>query len=360
MSTPPVAPSHDERSDMPHSPSETYDSGGVGLSLFGLARFVVRNLHILILVPLLVASLQVSRAVLFGRSYTATSTILPESTDGGMGGYSALAAQFGVALGGPAGATVEFYEVLLRSPAVAKALANSRFEFADSDTAVAATLGEILAIDAPTEHRRSLRTVRAVQDMIDVTANSHAGTLDVQTTADWIPLSEMMNRRLLEIVDSVNVERRRSMAATEETFLAQRIQDATTELAAAERQLSSFLEANRTYQSSPELMFTAARLQRQVEVRQQIYLSLAQVHESARLGALRNVPAISIINPPEGTADRQRLLLIVIIWGLLGGILALLIIGIREWVARERMADPGGYERLRADLRARRGTGSRG
>ena len=51
----------------------------------------------------------------------------------------------------------------------------------------------------------------------------------------------------------------------------------------AEEQLRGFYERNRSWQQSPQLTFDEGRLRRQVEIRQEVYLTLRREYETARV-----------------------------------------------------------------------------
>ena len=109
-----------------------------------------------------------------------------------------------------------------------------------------------------------------------------------------------MNRRLLELVTEFNQERRQSQAAAERRFVEARREEAKGELEEAERNLQRFLEQNRSYESSPQLVFEAQRLQRSVDINQQLYTSLAQSYEQARIAETVTHPSL-----PSWTSPRR-------------------------------------------------------
>jgi uncharacterized protein involved in exopolysaccharide biosynthesis len=322
------------------------------LSVVEVANFFLRNLAVFILLPFLFGVGVIAKAYLIGRDYVATSSFLSEGAEGG--GYSSLAAQFGVSLtGGEAGSSVEFYEALLNSRGILAALATSRMELVEAGgNRRSGTLLDLLEIAEEPASDRMRRGLRELRAAIAVRPNPTAGILEVATTASSPQLAELMNRRLLDLVVDFNIRRRQATAAAEQSFAAERLQAAQSELRDAERAFERFLELNRTYQSSPQLVVQAARLQRTMEMRQQVFLSLSQSHEQARIDAVRNTPVISLITAPEGTAERGRLLPSLIIAGMTGLILAGLIAGIREWLSRLRRKQPAEYAALRGQMAA--------
>jgi uncharacterized protein involved in exopolysaccharide biosynthesis len=63
--------------------------------------------------------------------------------------------------------------------------------------------------------------------------------------------------------------------------------------------MEHFLETNRQYRQSPQLILEWGRLQRQVDMRNQIYTSLLNAYETARIEEVKDLPVINIIEPPE-------------------------------------------------------------
>ena len=47
-------------------------------------------------------------------------------------------------------------------------------------------------------------------------------------------------------------------------------------------------------------------MQRDIEVRLGVYTSLAQAFEAARIDEVRNIPVITIIDSPDGSAESNR------------------------------------------------------
>jgi uncharacterized protein involved in exopolysaccharide biosynthesis len=97
------------------------------------------------------------------------------------------------------------------------------------------------------------------------------------------------------------------------------------------------LQQNRTFEQSPELTFTHDRLQREVSVQQQLYLSLAQAYEQARIDEVRNTPIITMIERPIMPVANPRMLFVKVGMALLAGVaLACLVAFLREVFSADR------------------------
>ena len=127
---------------------------------------------------------------------------------------------------------------------------------------------------------------------------------------------------------------------------------AQDELRDAEAGLESFLQRNRRYQDSPQLVVEFGRLQRRVELRQQVANSLSQAFEQSRIEEVRNTPVVTIVERPEGAAKPARTLRqAALVGGVLGGLATLGFIFALELLRAQGELDPSSNERLREQLR---------
>jgi uncharacterized protein involved in exopolysaccharide biosynthesis len=314
------------------------DYQGSRVTLASLLAFLVKYFRLLVLLPFVAAVLGLAVAVVSGRTYTAYSSILPEHVEGsGYGGVSALASQFGIALpGGAAGNSIDFYSAFIREYSTLRRLANTEYRFAHEGDTLSGKWLDLAKVEAPTEHLRQIAGVRLLATRIETKPVLESGVLEIRTESAYPQLAEQINRRILELIEEFNLERRRRYAVAEREFLGGRAQEALGQLRSAEADFERFLERNRTYQASPELTVAAARLQRAVELRQQLYISLAQAYEQARVEEVRQTPQVTVLTEPEGTVDRSRLLPTILLFGFLGGVFGLSVALAMEWIDRQR------------------------
>ena len=118
--------------------------------------------------------------------------------------------------------------------------------------------------------------------------------------------------------------------------------EAERALREAEDRLQGFLQRNRVI-SSPDLGFEHDRLQRQVTLRQQVYTSLVQNQEEARIREVRDTPVITVLENPRlpVVSEPRRSVLKGILGGLAGGLLGAMIAFLAEGVSRARRQSSG-------------------
>lgn len=141
------------------------------------------------------------------------------------------------------------------------------------------------------------RLSRQVQGEVSAVA-SRAGIVTVQVRLDDGVLAEAMNAALLDVVSDFLHEHRRGRAQAERAFIEERLVEARRELLAAENQYQQFLQANRRLDNSPRLAFEASRLEREEQLRQQLYANLAVAYDRARLDEVGRPPVVAVLEAP--------------------------------------------------------------
>lgn len=309
----------------------TPDAGAtLRVSTTSMLTLVIRHLRTLILVPIGVATLAVLYVLLIGRTYQADSSFTPESSSSALQRVAGLAAQFGVAIGGGnSGESVDFYAELVQSRSILEDVVNARYFyrrqglFAGRDSIVG-TLMDVYRVGGKTPEARLNAAIRTLNANLAVRTNARSSIVRISVIAPSAELAESINANLLKAVSDFNVAKRQTRAASEREFVAERLRLAREELQSSEAALESFLQGNRRYEDSPQLVVQYGRLQRQVDLRQQVANTLAQAFEQSRIEEVRNTPVITVVERPEGAARPARTLRrAALLGGLVGGLLTL-------------------------------------
>jgi len=311
------------------------------LSILGVVNVLLRRRRLLIFLPILVGALAAWSGMSQPRSYSASVTFLPEGAESG--GASGIARQLGVDIGGQAGPSAQFYADLLEGREVLRQALESTYRIHSDEGGVR----EVKLIDlyeADGDSRSRLRAVDRLRDSFS-TSVRRTGVVQVTVTAFDPALAEQLASRLVELLNEFNLERRQSQALEQRRFVAARMQEAQSELREAENALKTFLQQNRQFRNSPELLFEHDRLQRHVAMRQEIFTSLAQSHERARLDAVRDTPVITVIDHPEGSAHPVgRGTALRIVFGLVAGfVIAIFLALLLEFPRRSARKDGSEY-----------------
>jgi|GEM_PF-394573 len=339
-----------------------------GLDVLAL---LVRERRLLIGLPLITLLSALAFSLLLPRLYAVESRFTPESSSSSLSRFAGLAGQLGFDLPTPEGGeSLDFYAELLESRELLRELALTEFRFEDDGRTLDGNLVELLEVKGDSPDERVRNTVEVLEDLVTARPDNAAQMVTLESAAPWPALAVEVNGRIIELVQEFNVDRRQTRAAAERQFTEARLAEAQAELTAAEDQLARFLSDNRRFEESPQLVFQNQRLQQRVAMRQELYRSLVQGYEQARLDEVRNTPVITVIDPPRGPAERVSPNFVVN--GLLGLVLGLLLaiglIAARAMLRAAERSDPAGLSRLRSAVgevggplrRLRRGDGHQG
>jgi uncharacterized protein involved in exopolysaccharide biosynthesis len=286
-----------------------------------------------------------AKLLLSPRVYTTESSFIPQSNSP-TSNFSGIAAQIGIALPlTEPGRSPEFYASLITSRQVLGAVVDTPFVLPGQGPI---TLVEHYESSGETPALRRDEAIMSLEGDLETTVDATSGVVELRATATDPALALMINQRVLDLVNQFNLHTRQSQAAMERKFTEGRLEEVRGDLREAEDRQQRFLQRNRDYQNSPELLFQSDRLQREVEFRQQLYAVLAESYERAKIDEVRDTPVITVVERPELPArpDRRGLVkwgLVSLILGLvLGSILAL----IREALARTRTDEPAEFAEL--------------
>ncbi len=262
--------------------------------------------------------------------YTATASFIPQGFDAGRSGLAGLIGQFGVSLPtSNQSLSPDFYSQLLRSRVLLEPIARGSFVVEEMGHRSVPFL-TLFKVNGGSKASRVEEGVRELSAMIVPTVMKTTGVVQVSIATEWPSVSLAIVKALLNGVTTYNQQTRQGLAADEERFVQARLLEATSELRASEDRLQNFLQNNRMIGSSAELAFERDRLQRDVALRQQLYTTLMQAYEDARIREVRDTPVVTVFEPPAVAAmpePRGRLktiLLSLMLGGLVGSVLALI------------------------------------
>lgn len=341
------------------------------ISLVEVGSVLLRHRVLIVRSGVAVTLLAVLFALRTPLSYTANTSFLPQAGSGGgsgIGGLAGLAGQFGIAVpSGALGESPEFYAEIVRSREILEVLATEEFSLDDGeveDTArQSGTLADILEIGTE-EQDAALRrqgTIDWLRAAVSVTTGKQTQVVSISVKTPQASLSEALASRLLALLNDFNLRTRQSQAAAERAFIETRLAEVQDSLRAAEDRLERFLESNRQWAGSPELTFQRDRIQRQVVMQQQVFTSLAEAHEQARIAEVRNTPVITVVERPVRPVrpDPRGRIMKAAVGVVLGGMLGVLLAFGREYSHRARAREGAEYQEFstlwqqtRADVRS--------
>ena len=343
--------------ERPEAAAETAAAWDGGVSLLRVARVLLGNLGALIGLPLSMAVVFVGTALLGGPRYTTNASFitLQASEDQISGALPLAAAQLGFLQATPSQSPAFYADLLISRELLGNV---ARREYGDSSREggdATAHLARRLRVRESSPPLRLEKTIDALEDVLRVTADNQTGVVTLSVTTREPALSQALAENLLVAIGEFDRETRRSQASAEREFVESQRALAEQDLLIAEDSLQAFLQNNRRWENSPGLTFEHDRLQRRVDLRQQLYVQLNQSYERARIEEVRNTPVVTVLEQPRAPVrpDAGRILIRLFL-GLAAGLgLALAWVCGRELLREERARDPALYEGVASAARGR-------
>lgn len=275
------------------------------------------------------AAVLTSVAVLLMRpTFASTASFVPENPAGPRlpAGLAGFAAQLGLNLGGEASRSPAFYADVLHSREVLGNVLNARVP-GDGDSITVFALYRVEGDSPQEQFDDGLKTLR---NHVKVSVDQRTNVVRVGVEGPSATAARDVANLLLARLADFNLNTRQSTAGERRRFIESRVTATEQELRAAEEALRAFYDRNRQWETSPHLRFEEQRLNRQVSVQQDIYLTLRREYELARVEEVNNTPLFTIIDRPSLPGRRIRpqrtftVLLVTFVVGILACGIALL------------------------------------
>lgn len=257
------------------------------------------------------------------RVYKSSAVFVPQGSEPGTSALARAAGQFGLSVpsgGGSWGPAM--YVELVRARALLEPLA--------ADTITVAELGgrrlsipDLFKIskELPPQ-KRADRATGALAGIVSAEEVNALAGVRITVKTPWPSVSKELADRLLHRLNEFNLETRQAQAAAERQFAELQSAQARLALRDAEARLQAFLRGNRAIEGSPELSFERDRLQRDVSLRQDVYTSLLQSREEARMREMRDLAVITVFEKPRiaEIPESRQTVRKGLIWGLVGAL----------------------------------------
>ena len=321
------------------------------ITLLELTAVLLRRWRLLVGLPLAATVVAVAIALVMPPTFTATATFVPERSSNTRlpAGLAGIAGEFGISIGSEGSRSPRFFADVLKSREILERLLQSTF--ADPRTREpndSTQLLSILKVRGRSTADSLSNGVRALGNLIGTRVDAQTDIVRLTVESRYAETAAATSNRLVAYLNEFNTHTRQSQAGQRRRFVEARIAEAEHELRAAEADLRNFYERNRTWQQSPQLTFDEGRLRRQVEIRQEVYLTLKREFETARIEEVNDTPVITVIDPAV-TPSRPswpRLPVVGLLAVVLGGLASVLWAFAAHFLEGARVHDRTAYEEI--------------
>jgi uncharacterized protein involved in exopolysaccharide biosynthesis len=284
-----------------------------------LAR-LKNTLILIILVPTLLAALI---SLIIPKKFDASATILPVDEASRFGSLSQELSQYSpIPLGLPSGLSdfsTSMYPDILKSRLISKAILHTEFTFPspeDGSREITTTLFDLWEVE---NDDVGLKVIfKAVTIFID----KQTGIVRISARTRSPVLSANIVNEYLNQLDHYNTQVRTSRAKEALIFTENRLEEIKKELLMAEQELNAFQKNNRNYfnTTDPNLLLQHGRLNRQREMKNQLFLTLTNQYEVIRIEAKKDIPVIQVLDaatPPMIKATPRRKFIVIAVFSIM-------------------------------------------
>jgi uncharacterized protein involved in exopolysaccharide biosynthesis len=251
----------------------------------------------MILVNFIVAVLLLVYLYLIAKPYFESSvTILPEygNKSTTLSNLSQLAALAGVRVG--EGAPTDIYQNLIYSESVLENVIYHKYETEKYDIPV--DLVQYFLDDDSLSYSKRKNFLRLYKSFSESVVRSNVERMTrILTITVSMPESKLSADVANQIAESLDLfvrSKRKTYASEQKYYLEKRTVQLKDSLEFVEEKLRSFREQNRVVLQSPKLMLEQARLMRDVEILNAVYIELNKQLEIAKIDDIRETPIVNI------------------------------------------------------------------
>jgi tyrosine-protein kinase Etk/Wzc len=286
--------------------------------------------------------------------YTAQTSFTPEtpnnaSLTSSLAGLAGLAGQMGISVPSAGSVSPDFFAMVLHSREILRSTLRTEFADPTSDSSrVRRSLLDILKVRGKTPEQRLQEGTRRLEHQTEVVIDRRTGIVSLAVEMPSPDLAAAVANLMVEQLNRFNLERRQSQSREERRFSGERLATAERELRAAEQAHLAFLQRNRVYTESPLLNFEANRLSREVQLKQEVFLTLTKSYEQARIAEVRDTPVLTVIDSAVAPVKRTRprRMLGVLIAFMVGGLIGTAAAYVVDLRARGRWRGRSDYREL--------------
>lgn len=333
------------------------------VSIFDLLTPLVRRRRLIILTALACGLLTAAIVLILPPRYTALTTFVPEAPKESSlsTSLSGLASQFGLGAQAATPYSADFMADVLKSREIRESILATEFPDPNSrQGTVNRPLLEMLDVRGATPRQRVEKGLLELEEATSIIVDKRTAVVSLRVTLKNSDLAARVANRMVEELNTFNVERRRSQSGEERLFTERRLEELRQELAAAEDELIRFLQRNRLFSEFSVAAVGARRLERRVQLKQEVLASMSRSYEEARINEVRDTPVLTVIDraePPAWKSFPRRIIsvLAALVFGAVAGIGLAYLLEARRRVRPE--ARPDYREFLRAVGEAQEGLG---
>ena len=137
-------------------------------------------------------------------------------------------------------------------------------------------------------------------------AEGKTGLISIDILMEEPQLAAKIVNKMYPMILDFTIEEYAKSAKLNRQFIEDRQKEIEIQLTSAEDALKKFREKNRSILNSPQLQLEMDRLMREVEIKTQVYITLQQQYELARINEAKELPSVIILDEGIPAAEKNK------------------------------------------------------
>ena len=288
-----------------------------------LAKVLIDKKIYIFLVTILFIVTGFGSSFFLTKYYNAEISLYPAKNDlsQGLGQFQSIAANFGI----NSADNDQRFNIpdVVKSRLIASKVVNQKWQF---NNGMSVDLINLWHLNQPPWYsffyRNKIDTVVVIEKAIkkfnnhvQVSEDRISGLIKISTTFQDPLIAASVANFIGNQVELYIQKENSAQSTKEKLFISDRLSIVKKELETSEVELKDFRERNRGYEDSPELFMIYSQLYREVEAKKEVYLTLQQQLELARIEEVKQSPILHVLDhavPPIRKSFPNRSLFLII------------------------------------------------
>ena len=242
--------------------------------------------------------------------YVTTAKLLTTGDDNSLSNIQGLASQFGLSLPFQAGSNLSFsdiYPEIVKSRQLTAIILEKKFNTRKygQKQSLKNILSRQYRLDKYDVDERFKRASEILRDNIKVSKARLTSIVTLEVGAIEPDFAVDLTNAIINESDKLQRQFKTHQVSDKRSFIQDRIKDVKKDLESAQEDLKEFREKNRQVQYSPALLLEEERLTTEMDVKKEIFSTLKQQFELAKIEEVEEGATVQILDKPVAPYEQS-------------------------------------------------------
>jgi len=242
--------------------------------------------------------------------YVTTAKLLPTGEDNSLSNIQGLASQFGLSIPFQGGSNLSFtdiYPEIVKSKQLIAIILEKKFNTRKygQKQLLKNILSRQYRLDKYDVDERFKRASEILQDNIKISKARLTSIVTLEVGAIEPDFAVDLTNAIINESDKLQRQFKTHQVSDKRSFIQDRIKDVKKDLESAQEDLKEFREKNRQVQYSPALLLEEERLTTEMDVKKEIFSTLKQQFELAKIEEVEEGATVQILDKPVAPYEQS-------------------------------------------------------